>query len=140
MVKRGGILMINKSILVGRLTKDPELRKTPNNISVVNFTVACDRYGEGADFIPCVCYKQSADYLGKYGKKGDVVALDGHITTGSYEGRNGKVYTVEVTVDRVALPRSTASKSSENPKDEWDSKKFGKTNDYGFDTNELEFY
>ena len=130
--------MINKSILVGRLTKDPELRKTPNNISVVNFTVACDRYGEGADFIPCVCYKQSADYLSKYGKKGDVVAVDGHITTGSYEGRNGKVYTVEVTVDRIALPRSTASKSSEKPKD--DSKMFGNTNDYGFDTNELEFY
>lgn len=130
--------MINSVTLVGRLTKDPELRKTPSNKSVTSFTVACDRMGDGADFINCTAFQQQAEYLTKYGRKGDVIALTGHITTGSYEGKNGRIYTTEVTVERLALPRSTNPKSSEKPKEEeWDSKKFGRT--YDFDTEGLDF-
>lgn len=102
--------MINRVVLVGRLTKDIELRKTNNNLSVCRFTVACDRRvastqpgGQTADFINCIAWRQSADFLAQYASKGAVVAIDGHITTGSYEGANGRVYTTEVTADTVRL-------------------------------------
>lgn len=103
--------MINKVVLVGRLVRDIELRKTPSGLSVARFTLACDRVGsknaEGtnnADFITCVAWRQSADYLSSYASKGRIVGVEGHITTGSYDGADGKkVYTTEVTCDRVSL-------------------------------------
>lgn len=102
--------MINRVVLVGRLTKDIELRKTNNNLSVCRFTIACDRRvssqqqgAQTADFINCIAWRQSADFLAQYASKGAVVAVDGHITTGSYDGQNGRVYTTEVTADSVRL-------------------------------------
>lgn len=100
--------MINRVVLVGRLTKDIELRKTQSNISYTRFTLACDRPmsqngQQGADFITCVAWRQSADFLANYASKGRVVGIDGRITTGSYEGQNGRVYTTEVTCDSVRL-------------------------------------
>ena len=102
--------MVNSVVLVGRLTKDIELRKTPSNISTCRFTLACDRRfkskdegAQNADFIQCVAWRQSAEFLAQYASKGSIVAVEGRITTGSYDGANGKVYTTDVTCDSVRL-------------------------------------
>ena len=108
--------MINKVVLVGRLTKDIEVRKTTTGISTTSFTLACNRRsrsegGPTADFINCVAWRQSADFLGTYAHKGDVVALEGRITTRNYEGQNGRVYVTEVTADNVQLVSSRRATS-----------------------------
>lgn len=103
--------MINSVVLVGRLTKDIDLRKTSNNISTCTFTLACDKKfkptQEGvptADFISCVAWRQSADFLANYASKGSVVAVEGSIQTRNYDGQDGrKVYVTEVLCDRVRL-------------------------------------
>lgn len=102
--------MINKVVLVGRLTKDVELRKTNSNKSVCSFTLACNRRftsnqegGQTADFINCIAWNQSADFLAKYASKGAIVGVDGRIQTRNYEGQNGKVYVTEVVCDSVQL-------------------------------------
>ena len=103
--------MINSVVLVGRLTKDIELRKTSSNISTCTFTLACNRkYSSNnnngqptADFINCVAWRQSADFLAQYASKGAIVGVEGRITTRNYEGQNGKVYVTEVTCDSVQL-------------------------------------
>lgn len=108
--------MINKVVLVGRLTKDIELKKTPNNISTCNFTVACNRRfqskqegAQDADFINCVAWRQSADFLANYASKGSIVGVEGRIQTRSYDGQNGKVYVTEVVCDNVQLIGSKSS-------------------------------
>jgi single-strand DNA-binding protein len=102
--------MINRVVLVGRLTRDIELRKTSSNISTCRFTVACDRRfqsnqpgAQTADFISCVAWRQNADFLARYASKGSIVGVEGTIQTGSYEGKNGKVYTTDVVCDNVRL-------------------------------------
>ena len=103
--------MINRVVLVGRLTKDVEVRKTPSNLSVASFTVACDRRGsrgqdgqQQADFINCVAWRQTADFLGQYARKGALVGVDGRIQTRSYDNRDGqKVYITEVLADSVQI-------------------------------------
>ena len=100
--------MINRAVVVGRLTKDVELRKTQSGISIASFTVACDRpskKGEEktADFIRCSAWRQPAEYLSNYAKKGDIVGVDGRIQTGSYE-RNGIThYTTDIVADQVRI-------------------------------------
>lgn len=106
--------MINRVVLVGRLTKDVEVRKTPNGISVAAFTVACDRRGSSnqqqtADFINCTVWRQGADFLGSYGKKGAMVGVDGRISTRSYNDKDGRrVFVTEVVCDTVNLLESKA--------------------------------
>jgi len=100
--------MINSVVLVGRLTKDVELRKTSNNTSVCSFTLAVNRRfasqgQQTADFINCIAWRQSADFLAKYASKGAIVGVEGRISTRSYDGQNGKVYVTEVTCDSVQL-------------------------------------
>ena len=102
--------MINKVILVGRLTKDLELKKTTSNISVCSFTLACNRRfasnngnGPTADFINCVAWRQSAEFLCKYASKGSIVGVEGSIQTRNYDGQNGKVYVTEIVCDNVQL-------------------------------------
>jgi len=102
--------MINKVVLVGRLTKDVELRKTNSNKSVCSFTLACNRKfassqegGQTADFINCIAWNQSADFLSRYSSKGAIVGVEGRIQTRSYDGQNGKVYVTEVVCDSVQL-------------------------------------
>ena len=114
--------MINNVVLVGRLTKDVELRKTNSNISVCSFTLACNRRfqsqqgGQSADFINCIAWRQSADFLAKYASKGSIVGVEGRITTRSYDNQSGqKVYVTEVTCDSVQLiggSRSSANEAS----------------------------
>ena len=102
--------MINSVVLVGRLTKDIELRQTTSNISTCTFTLACDRRfrssqegAQTADFISCVAWRQQADFLAQYAAKGGVVAVEGSIQTRNYEGSNGRVYVTEVVCNNVRL-------------------------------------
>ena len=103
------MINVNKVVLVGRLTKDIELRKTQSNISVVSFTVAVNRRFKNekgeyeADFINCIAWRQAADFLNDYAIKGDMVSVEGNIQTRSYDGPKGKVYITEVVAENVQL-------------------------------------
>ena len=90
---------MNKAILIGRLTRDPDVRKS-NDTMVARYTLAVDRFKDGADVISCVAFGKSAEFADKYLKKGTKIAVTGHIQTGSYENREGqKVYTTDVIVE-----------------------------------------
>ena len=110
--------MINRTILVGRITKDPALRKTQTGTSVVSFVLAVNRKvkKEGqpdADFINCVAWNKTADFMAQYVKKGNLLGLEGHIQTRNYDDRDGKrVYVTEVVADRVQLLESKKSDES----------------------------
>lgn len=99
--------MINRVILVGRITKDPELKTTQSNISVVSFTLAVNRQftnqsGEReADFIQCVVWRRQAENVATYVKKGALLGIDGRIQTRKYEAEKGTVYVTEVVCDSV---------------------------------------
>lgn len=116
--------MINRTVLVGRLTKDPEVRKTQSGISCAMFTVACDRNRKKdensneptADFISCVAWRQPADFLGQYAHKGSLVGVDGRIQTRTYEKDGQRIYMTEVVADQVRLLESKSSTAgSERP-------------------------
>lgn len=97
---------MNKAIIIGNLTRDPELRTTQSGISVCSFTVAVQRRSsqaeKQADFIPVVTWRALADNCGKYLAKGRMVAVAGSIQTRSYDGQNGeKRYVTEVLADEV---------------------------------------
>ncbi|MEG1448739.1 MAG: single-stranded DNA-binding protein [Oscillospiraceae bacterium] len=112
--------MINKVVLVGRLTSDPEVRQTQSGLSVVSFTVACNRpyqkNGERtADFINCVAWRQTAEFVGKYFRKGNAIGLDGSIQTRRYQDKDGNNRTaVEVVVDSVSFVESKNASSNYN--------------------------
>ena len=96
--------MINRVVLLGRLTKDPELRTTQNGISTCTFTVAVDRIKKDeADFPQCVAWRQQADYLTRYGHKGDMICVDGRIQTRTYDKDGRTVYVTEIVVDSLQL-------------------------------------
>jgi len=101
---------MNKAILIGRLTKDPELRTTPTGRNVCQFSIAVNRTytsasGEReADFINCVVWDKQAENLAKYQKKGNQIAVDGRIQTRNYDDNNGKkVYVTEVLVNNISF-------------------------------------
>lgn len=94
--------------MVGRLTKDPDLRYTPNGVAVCTFTLAVNRpftnqQGDrDADFINCVAWRGTAENLANYQKKGNLIGIDGRIQTRSYEGNDGKRrYVTEVIAESV---------------------------------------
>ena len=100
---------MNKVILMGRLTRDPEVRYSQGerSIAIARYTLAVDRRGRRdqnngptADFIPCVAFDRAGEFAEKYFRQGQRVLIEGHIQTGSYTNRDGvKVYTTEVVVD-----------------------------------------
>lgn len=99
---------MNRTILVGRLTKDPELRYTPSGVAVATFTLAVNRTftnqsGEReADFINCVVWRKQAENVANFLKKGSLAGIDGRIQTRSFEGQDGKrVYVTEVVAESV---------------------------------------
>lgn len=104
--------MINRVVLVGRITRDIELRKTPNGASVVSFTIACNRRTkqEGqpdADFINCVAWNRVADLMAQYLNKGALIGVEGRIQTRSYDDKDGKrVYVTEVVAESVQFLES----------------------------------
>lgn len=109
---------MNRTILVGRLTKDPELRYTPSGVAVATFTLAVNRTftnqsGEReADFINCVVWRKQAENVANFLKKGSLAGIDGRIQTRSFEGQDGKrVYVTEVVAESVQFlePKSGGS-------------------------------
>lgn len=102
--------MINNVVLVGRLVRDPELRYTPNNQAVATFSLAVNRNFKGqngereADFINCVIWRQQAENLANWAKKGALIGITGRIQTRSYENQQGqRVYVTEVVADNFQL-------------------------------------
>lgn len=110
--------MINRVVLVGRLTKDLELRRTPSGNSVVAYTLAVgrSRTQEGqpeADFINCVTWQKQAENMATYLHKGSLVGIEGRIQTRSYDNQQGqRVYVTEVVTDSVQFLESKNSQSS----------------------------
>lgn len=115
---------MNKVILIGRLTADPELRQTQSGVSSCRFTVAVNRNfvdkntGERqADFISCVAWRQTAEFVNRYFKKGNMICVEGTLRTGSYQDKNHSDvthYTTDVLVENVEFcgSKSDNSKSS----------------------------
>lgn len=100
--------MINRVILVGRLTRDPELRYTPSGVAVTTFTLAVDKQFKNAqgereaDFISVVAWRQTAELCAQYLKKGSQTGVDGRLQTRSYDNKEGKrVYVTEVVAENV---------------------------------------
>lgn len=113
--------MLNKTILMGRLTADPELKTTPNGISVCSFTIAVDRgYVKAGtqhqtDFIDIVTWRQTAEFVSKYFSKGKLIALEGSIQTRSYTDNSGNKRKVfEVVADSVHFCESKNANQATN--------------------------
>lgn len=119
--------MINMAALMGRLTFEPELKFTPNGVQVIRFQVACDRKYQSesqnrqADFIDCVAWRQTAEFISKYFHKGSMIAVEGKIQTSSYTDKNGNQRKqVEVLANNVSFCGSknktgSAAGSQANP-------------------------
>ncbi|MED3728042.1 single-stranded DNA-binding protein [Priestia filamentosa] len=115
--------MINRVILVGRLTKDPELRYTPNGVAVATFSLAVNRTftnqqgDREADFINCVVWRRQAENVANFLKKGSLAGVDGRIQTRSYDNQEGRrVYVTEVVGDNVQFlePKSGSGGGNAN--------------------------
>lgn len=113
--------MINNVTLVGRLTKDPDLRYTTSGTGVATFTLAVNRNftsadgNREADFINCVIWRKSAETLANYARKGTLLGITGRIQTRSYDNQQGqKVYVTEVIADNFQLLESKNSNSGQN--------------------------
>jgi len=98
---------MNKCIIHGRISRDPEVRTTASGTQYARLSIAVDRptkQGEErkADFIPCIAWSKTAEFIGKYFPKGKEILCEGRIQTGSYTDNDGKkVYTTDVVIDRV---------------------------------------
>ncbi len=105
--------MINKAILMGRLTRDPELRHTGTGTPVCSFTIAIDNgYGENrqTDFINCVAWNKTAEFVSNYFQKGKMIIVIGRIQTRTWEGQDGKKnYATEVIASEVSFGESKRS-------------------------------
>lgn len=109
---------MNNVVLIGRLTRDPEVRMTTSNTAVGRYTLAVDRRfkkeGEqNADFIPCIAFGKAAEFAEKYLNKGMKIAVTGRIQTGSYTNRDGqKVYTTDIVVETQEFAESKSTNDS----------------------------
>ncbi|WP_440894948.1 single-stranded DNA-binding protein [Amphibacillus sp. Q70] len=114
--------MLNRVVIVGRLTKDPDLRYTANGKAVANFTIAVNRPfsnqqgNREADFINCVIWNKSAENLANYMSKGSLIGIDGNLQSRNYDGKDGKrVYVTEVVAGSVQfLESKNKTASNEN--------------------------
>lgn len=123
--------MINSTVLVGRLTRDPELKYTGNNIAVASFSLAVNRNFKDAngeretDFINCVIWRQQAENLANWAKKGALIGITGRIQTRSYENQQGqRVYVTEVVAENFQMLESRAAREGNT------SGAFGNDNGY----------
>ncbi len=125
---------MNKVVLIGRVTRDPELRYTASNIPNVRFTLAVNRPFENqngereADFINIVVWRKQAENVKKYVTKGSLIAVEGRIQTGSYERDGQRVYTTDVVADNVQFLESK-SQSQDKVKDDVTPADFAFNND-----------
>ena len=111
---------MNKVLLIGRLVRDPEIKYTDGGASIARFSTAVDRRfkkdgEETADFINCVAFGKTAEFIEKYFFKGNKIVIEGRIQTGSYTNKDGqKVYTTDVIVEQVEFAESKAASSNSN--------------------------
>lgn len=110
---------MNKVILMGRPTADPEIRYSQkqdgSQMAIANFSLAVDRKGKdaGTDFISCVAFNKQGEFAEKYVKKGKKIAIEGRIQTGSYTNKQGqKVYTTEVIIEGFDFCESKAAEAT----------------------------
>ena len=131
---------MNRVLMIGRLTKSPELRYTPNGVAVTTFSIAVNRtyaneQGEReADFFNCVVWRKPAENVANYLSKGSLVGIDGKLQTRSYEGSDGKrVYVTEIICDSVQfLDTKKKEEPAADPKQEAaaDAKRMFKDNPF----------
>lgn len=110
---------MNKAIIVGRLTRDPEIRYSAGSepMAIANFTLAVPRWNDEADFIRCVAFGKKGEFAESYLFKGTKVILEGHIVTGKYEHKDGyTVFTTDVVADSIEFAESKKDKDSETSK------------------------
>lgn len=127
--------MMNRVDLIGRLTRDPELRRSANGNSVLRFSLAVDRRikqpgGPEADFISCVAFGKTADNMARFLHKGSLIAVEGSIQTGSYVNQQGaKVYTTDIIANHVQfLESKKASQGYEASNNAYGTQSYGGTN------------
>lgn len=137
--------MINRFIGVGRLTKDPEFRTTPNGVSVTTFTIAVNRtftnaQGERkADFINCVTFRKQADNVNKFLTKGSLAGVEGRIQTRSYENNEGRrIFVTKVVCDSVQF-LDTKNNNGNNNRQQTEQTQQEKPFDNGNDFPDLPF-
>ncbi|HDA2369192.1 TPA: single-stranded DNA-binding protein [Staphylococcus aureus] len=136
--------MLNRTVLVGRLTKDPELRSTPNGVNVGTFTLAVNRtftnaQGEReADFINVVVFKKQAENVKNYLSKGSLAGVDGRLQTRNYENKDGqRVFVTEVVADSVQFlePKN----NNQQPNNNYHQQGQTQTGNNPFDNTEEDF-
>ena len=148
--------MINRVVLVGRLTKDPEYRTTPSGVSVATFTLAVNRtftnaQGEReADFINCVVFRKQAENVSNYLFKGSLAGVDGRLQSRSYENQEGRrIFVTEVVCDSVQFlePKNAQTSNNNQSNNEVQQREkelqsenpFNNSNDFDMDTDDLPF-
>ncbi|AAX91295.1 single strand DNA binding protein [Staphylococcus phage 37] len=148
--------MINRVVLVGRLTKDPEYRTTPSGVSVATFTLAVNRtftnaQGEReADFINCVVFRKQAENVSNYLFKGSLAGVDGRLQSRSYENQEGRrIFVTEVVCDSVQFlePKNAQSSNNNQRNNEVHQREkalqsdnpFNNSNNFDMDTDDLPF-
>lgn len=133
---------MNRVELIGRLARDAELKVLPSGTSISKFTIATDKFTKGeeksVDFIPCVAWKKTADFIGKYGKRGDLISVEGRVYVGSYEdtSTHKKVNKIEITADSVEILNRAKGKEPEQ-KQEYSEQDTGPT--VGITSDDLPF-
>lgn len=132
---------MNKVNLIGRTTKDIDLKYTQTQIAVARFTLAINRRkkDDGADFIPCTAWGKTAEIMDKYVKRGDRIGIAGRIQTGSYEKDGHKHYTTDVIVEDLELLESKKDGASKQQSNEPDFSTEGFTDIPDDFQNELPF-
>lgn len=134
---------INRVVLIGRLTRDPELRKTQNGTSVCSFTLAVNRRQnqdgtQDADFINCVAWNKLADNIQLYQKKGNQLGIEGRINTRLYDNQQGqKVYVTEVVAENVQFltPRNDSNgQNVQGVTNTYDTQNYAQNQSYGTQT------
>lgn len=137
--------MLNRVVLVGRLTKDPELRYTPSGVAVATFTLAVNRtfqnqQGEReADFINCVVWRKQAENAANFLKKGSLAGVDGRLQTRNYEGQDGKrVYVTEIVAESVQFlePKGSGGSGNASRPNPNQNQGYGSSPSFGYDQNQ----
>ena len=133
---------MNKVVLTGRITKDPEIRYTQTGMPNLRFSLAVDRQtrdasgNRTADFISCVAFSQQADFISRFVKKGNILAIEGRIQTGQFQGQDGQTrYTTDVVIERIEnlSPREqnqAQQPQQQNPYQGYNNPSYGQPNQY----------
>ena len=138
--------MINNVTLVGRLTRDPELKYTPSNIAITTFNLAVNRNFKGvngereADFINCMIWRKQAELLAEWCKKGNLVGITGRIQTRSYDNQQGqRVYVKEVVAETFQLLEKRDNSANQSNIEEQMPASFGATNPLDISDDDMPF-